>query len=66
VHTSRFAEVSQGTGTGRGIIDGISLQAISHISPIMIAGSQNSIGMVNLLCGSILHQVLTVTSMFVT
>jgi hypothetical protein len=70
VRTSRLVQVSQGNGTGRGIIAGISLQAISHISPIMMAGSQNSIGMVNLLCGSILQrapafQVVTVTSMFV-
>jgi hypothetical protein len=43
-------DVSQGTGIGRGIIAGISLQAISHISLAMMAGSQNNIGMVNLLC----------------
>jgi hypothetical protein len=41
----------QGTGTGRGMIAGISLQAIVHISQAMIAGSQKSIGMINLLRG---------------
>jgi hypothetical protein len=41
---------TQGTGTGRGIIARISLQTMSHISLAMMAGSQNNIGMVNLLC----------------
>jgi hypothetical protein len=35
-------EVSQGTGTGRGIIAGISLQAMSHISLAMMAGSRTT------------------------
>jgi hypothetical protein len=70
VLTRQSVQVSQGTGTGRGIIAGISLQAISHISPTMMAGSQNSIGMVYLLCGLILQrapafQMPTVTSTFV-
>jgi hypothetical protein len=63
-------DVSQGTGTGRGIIAGISLQAISHISLAMMAGSQNNIGMVDLLCGYSSAQkacvpMLTVISRFV-
>jgi hypothetical protein len=47
---------TQGTGTGRGIIARISLQAMSHISLAMMAGSQNNIGMVNLLCGVTLQR----------
>jgi hypothetical protein len=49
-------DVSHGTGIGRGIIAGISLQAISHISVTMMAGSQNNIGMVSLLCGVTLRR----------
>jgi hypothetical protein len=47
-----------GAGTGRGIIAGISLQAISHISLAMMAGSQNNIGMINLLCEITLQEGL--------
>jgi hypothetical protein len=47
---------TQGTSTGRGIIARISLQAMSHISLAMMAGSQNNIGMVNLPCGVTLQR----------